>query len=309
MTGFLPEGRKIDEKENILALRDIRSIERAAKSGIICEAVCAVCDTEHDLYVDMGCMRGVISRNEGALGIEDGSTRDIALISRVSKPVCFIIKGIDRSGSEPIAVLSRKSAQQRAVDEYISKLVSGDVIPARVTHLEQFGCFVDIGCGLPSMIPIDAISVSRITHPSDRFTVGQDIFAAVKGRDGGRICLTHKELLGTWSENARKFCAGQTVSGIVRSVEDYGIFVELAPNLAGLAELKSGVCAGDTASVYIKAMIPEKMKIKLIIVSAHAMDKAPPPPEYMITEGRIDRWVYSTPQAAKYIATDFAALR
>ena len=59
---------------------------------------------------------------------------------------------------------------------------------------------------------------------------------------------------------------GQTVAGVVRSVEDYGIFVELAPNLAGLAELKDGVVAGQTAAVYIKNIIPERMKIKLVII-------------------------------------------
>ena len=42
-------------------------------------------------------------------------------------------------------------------------------------------------------------------------------------------------MLGTWAENAALFSPGQTVTGVVRSVEDYGIFVELTPNLAGLA--------------------------------------------------------------------------
>lgn len=109
----------------------------------------------------------------------------------------------------------------------------GDIISARVTHLEPFGCFVDIGCGIASLLPIDAISVSRIAHPSDRFRVGEEIRVVVRGRDEkNRITLTHRELLGTWEENAAAFCAGDTVPGIVRSVEDYGIFIELTPNLA-----------------------------------------------------------------------------
>ena len=120
----------------------------------------------------------------------------------------------------------------------------GDIIPARVTHLEQFGCFVDVGCGIPSLIPIDAISVSRISHPSDRFKVGQDIKVIIKSLDNGRIWLSHKELFGTWSENAAMFKTGETVSGIVRSVEDYGIFIELTPNLAGLAEPRHEVSVG-----------------------------------------------------------------
>jgi len=41
--------------------------------------------------------------------------------------------------------------------------------------------------------------------------------------------LTLRELLGTWSENAACFAAGETVVGIVRSVEDYGVFIEIRP--------------------------------------------------------------------------------
>ena len=73
-----------------------------------------------------------------------------------------------------------------------------------------------------------------------------------------RVSLSHKELLGTWEENAALFSSGETVSGIVRSVEHYGVFVELAPNLAGLAEPKDGVKVGQQASVYIKNLIPDE---------------------------------------------------
>ena len=77
--------------------------------------------------------------------------------------------------------------------------------------------------------------MSRISHPSDRFRTGQDIYAVVTDVDQTlRVSLSHKELLGTWEENAALFSSGETVSGIVRSVEHYGVFVELAPNLAGL---------------------------------------------------------------------------
>jgi len=51
------------------------------------------------------------------------------------------------------------------------------------------------------------------------------------------------------------------VAGIVRSVESYGIFVELTPNLAGLAELKENVHAGQQASVFIKSILPNRMKV------------------------------------------------
>ena len=197
-------------------------------------------------------------------------------------------------------------AQERCRKDYLSRLVPGDVIPGRVTHLEPFGCFVDIGCGLPSMIPIDQISVSRISHPRDRFRPGEDIRGVVRSLEpGGRVCLSHKELLGTWEENAARFRPGETVAGIVRSVEEYGVFVELSPNLAGLAEPCPGVTPGQQASVYIKSILPGKMKVKLIIVDAFDAPWTPAPPEYFFQGDHMDRWRYSTPQAGKVIETVF----
>ena len=92
------------------------------------------------------------------------------------------------------------------------------MIDAKITHLESFGAFCDIGCGNVALLPIDAISVSRISHPKDRFKVGDDIKAVIKSvADDGKITLSHKELLGTWEENAAAYRQGETVSGIVRN--------------------------------------------------------------------------------------------
>jgi len=306
MTEYLPEGYLFETAENRAALSSFYALNDAMTAGKLLEAPCVICNSRHDLIVDMGCMRGVIPREEGAIGIAEGTTKDIALISRVNKPVVFIITDFRRDEQgELYAVLSRRAAQEKCRAEYLDRLTPGDIIPARVTHLEPFGCFVDIGCGIPSLIPIDMISVSRISHPRDRFRVGQDIYAVVRSLENGRICLSHKELLGTWAENVEMFEPGETVTGIVRSIEDYGIFVELAPNLAGLAELRPDVEVNSCASVYIKAMIPEKMKIKLIIVSTSENAFCGNELKYFRTSGHIDSWVYSNGASGKLIQTIF----
>lgn len=305
MSDFHPEGQLIGTAENTARLQSVFSLRESMAAGHILEAPCIVCDSKHNLIVDLGCMRGFIPREEGALGIAEGKTKDIALISRVNKPICFKVTGFSEDESGCYAVLSRRAAQQECLALYISALSVGDIIPARVTHLEHFGCFVDIGCGIPSMIPIDLISVSRISHPADRFYVGQDIKAVVKSVNGDRVCLSHKELLGTWEQNVSRFEVGETVTGIVRSVEEYGIFIELAPNLAGLAEPKEGVFVNQHASVYIKAIIPEKMKIKLIIVNALDRTFCENELQYYIDSGHIDKWVYSCENSTKLIQTVF----
>ena len=118
--------------------------------------------------------------------------------------------------------------------------------------------------------------------------------------------MTHKELLGTWRENAECFSVGQTVSGIVRSSESYGIFVELAPNLAGLAEYRADVCIGGSAAVYIKNIIPDKMKVKLVIVDTFpAPESREKSFDYKISSGHIDKWTYSPEESARTIETIF----
>ena len=308
MTTFKPEGSLIRSPENLQAIGSLAALEEAMGRGTLLEGRAAVCDYEHNLLVELGSVRGIIPRIEGALGIREGTTRDIAIISRTGKPVCFVVTGFEAMPDGRVRpVLSRRAAQQRCMDEYISKLSSGDVIDGRVTHLEPFGAFIDIGCGIPSLIPIDAISVSRISHPSDRFKPGQDIKAVVKGVDaGGRVSLTHKELLGTWSENAALFHSGETVAGIVRSVEDYGVFVELTPNLAGLAEPCAGILPGQHASVYIKNLIPEKMKVKLIVVDTFEPSCTEPAPlHYFVKDGHFLQWRYSPGCSERVVETVF----
>lgn len=304
MTGFFPEGSKETNLNGKRKKYTIAELASAKAKGDILEATAYMCDSDHNLLVNLGEINGVIPRIEGAIGIAEGKTKEIALISRVGKSVCFTVEEI-HTGDTPYALLSRKNAMQKCKDEFLNQLTPGDIIDAKVTHLESFGAFCDIGCGNIALLPIDAISVSRISHPRDRFCAGDDIKVIIKSIDEfGRITLSHKELLGTWEENAAKFSAGQTVSGVIRSVEDYGIFVELAPNLAGLAEIKAGVRVGQTAGVFIKSIIPDKMKVKLIIIDSFEMAE-PAPYEYFYTGDRIERFVYSPKDSGKIIETIF----
>lgn len=309
MAGYYPEGKLIATTENAAAMQSVSSLTDALREGRILEGRAIVCDSSHNLIVDLGVMKGIIPREEGAIGIREGTVRDIAVISRVNRPVCFVVTDIRKSESgRPVAILSRRLAQERCMHEYIENLIPGDVIDAKITHLDSFGAFADIGCGIVSLLPIDSISVSRIDHPRERFSVGMDIRAAIKTVDCGRISLTHKELLGTWEENVSAFEIGETVAGIVRSVEDYGAFIELAPNLAGLAEIKDGIRIGQQASVYIKNIIPSRMKIKLIVIDTFDYEYRPTEPEYFFTGDHIDYFRYSPPTSDKIIETDFEAL-
>ncbi len=302
---YYPEGELFLSDENREIISSPLLLEEAYRSGRILEARAVMCDAAHNMIVEISDAEAVIPREEGALGIADGTTRDIALLSKVNKPICFVIDHIEEHGGRRKYILSRAKAQRMCMDEYVLNLLPGEVIDARVTHLEPFGAFVDIGCGIPSLIPIDSISISRISHPNDCFYNGQSILAVVKAVEGERVYLTHKELLGTWEQNCERFEIGSTVAGIVRSVESYGIFIEIAPNLAGLAEPREGIYTGQSVSVNIKAIKPDKMKLKLAIVDTLDDRQAVIPLEYFITQGRIKIWEYSPRDCQKCVVSQF----
>ena len=270
------------------------ALRRAMAAGDILESRALSFDSEKRLHFRLGEIEAIMPYEECADGVREGAVRDIALITRVGRPACFTVMEIDEQGPAPVALLSRTQAQQRCKAEYLDLLLPGDILPCRVTHLESFGAFCDVGCGVPALLPIDCMSVSRIQSPADRVHEGQDILCAVKSRDTeGRIVLTMKELLGTWMENASWFHPGETVRGEVRSVKEYGSFIELAPNLSGLADAREDLRPGDGVSVYIKSIRPERMKIKLQVIEKLPPLAEPEPLRYQITDGVLDRWVYS----------------
>ncbi|MBR5139745.1 MAG: DUF21 domain-containing protein, partial [Clostridia bacterium] len=113
--------------------------------------------------------------------------------------IAKLIKSGDDQGitEEELVSIIEEAEESGDIDKEESTLIKsaiefndlevGDILPAKVTHLEPFGAFCDIGCGIPSLIAIDCISVSRISHPSDRFFPGQEILSAIRARDERRL--------------------------------------------------------------------------------------------------------------------------
>ena len=300
----------IGTPENNEYVNSLGGLENAKREGKILEGIVYKCDSQTlSLHVDLNGIDGVISKEECLYG---APIKDIAIITRVGKSVAFkvmqILKG---ENGKATAILSRKEAQRECMESYLLDLTKGDIIDAKVTHFEPFGAFLDIGCGVASLMTIDSVSVSRIETPRERFLQNELIKVVVKSidYDSGRIYVSTKELFGTWEENANDFKAGGTFAGIIRSIESYGIFVELTPNLAGLAELKEGAKVGQSCAVYIKSIMPEKMKIKLVIIDTY--DNPQPidtQKHYKIdtkNTSHISYWKYSPENCEKTVETFF----
>ena len=280
-------------------------LRRAVSDDTVLEGTVQRCDGDLNLYLQLGSTFAKIPREEVTAPWISGADREIAVLSRVGKQVCFTVESLsaDAKGA-PTALLSRRKVQEQAMEEMRRGLKPGAVVVGKVVRMEPFGAFVDIGRGIVALLPTEYISAARIRHPNERFRVGQKILAVVKvfDRENRRITLTHRELLGTWMENASRFrpggavgrfSEGDTVRGTVRGVMDYGCFVELAPNLSGLTDQREDLREGDGVSVTIRSIRPERMKIKLQVIEVLPPAEPPETLPYWITDGVLDRWIYS----------------
>lgn len=153
----------------------------------------------------------------------------------------------------------------------VNDLQEGAIVNGTIKNIKKFGAFVELeGRNNVGLLHIEDISVSRIKTPEERFSIGQNIKVMVKSidRQNNKIVLTYKELLGDWEDNIKDYNEKTVVEGIVKEPDKFknGLFIELKPNLVGLAEYKDGFEYGQKVNVYIKKIIKDRKKIKLLIV-------------------------------------------
>ena len=149
-------------------------------------------------------------------------------------------------------------------------LTQGQIVKGIVKNIRNYGVFVEIGAGVTGLLHIEDISVSRIKSPEERFFSGQKIDVMIKSinRENKQIVLSYKELYGTWEENIKGIEEKMVLPGIVKEADKHknGLFIELKPNLVGMAEYQEGYDYGQKVNVYVKRIISDKKKIKLVIV-------------------------------------------
>lgn len=152
----------------------------------------------------------------------------------------------------------------------IDKFQDGMIVEGKVKNIKPYGAFIELKNGITGFLRIDDISISRIKNPSERINIGQNIKVMIKSinKAENKIDLTCKELFGNWEENIKDIQEKTIIKGIIKEPDKLknGIFVELKPNLVGMAEYKEGYKYGEVVDVFVKKIIKDKKKIKLNII-------------------------------------------
>ncbi|MDN6039878.1 MAG: 30S ribosomal protein S1 [Lactobacillus sp.] len=168
--------------------------------------------------------------------------------------------------------------REEAFDKVASQLVVGDVIEGKVSRLTNFGAFIDVG-GVDGLVHISEISYKHVDKPSDVLKAGQDVKGKVIGIDDDRhrISLSIKQTEPSPFEQATAdLNEGDVFEGEVKSLTNFGAFVEVADGIQGLVhvseisnkhvdEPSDVLKVGQTVKVKVLNIDPSDRRISLSI--------------------------------------------
>lgn len=170
--------------------------------------------------------------------VEGGDKNKILEILQTFHGQKFTVKIIDLNESEDKLIVSEKAAMEEKQRELIGQYKVDDVIDGIVTGVVDFGVFVEFGPKLEGLVHISELAWQRIDDPRSLMRVGDPIKAKIIAIDGTKISLSIKRLQeDPWKKAVERYSVGETVKGKVMKLNSFGAFVELDPEIHGLAHI------------------------------------------------------------------------
>ena len=253
----------------------------------------------------------VTAVNKGGVEVSIGGARAFCPISQldlrhtedagafVGQKLRWRVTRYEPSGRGANVVVSRRALleEEQAVRaaELRGTLAPGAIVKGRVSALKDYGAFVDLG-GLEGMLHVSELGFQRVAHPKDLLSVGQEVEVQIlkieKSEDpkkGDRISLSLKSLeKDPWSDVATRFYEGARATGVVKRLETFGAFVEVAPGIEGLVHVselgrgrplrhaREAAKVGGALDVVVLAVDADKRRLSLGLAEAgEAGDTAP----------------------------------
>lgn len=230
-----------------------------------------------------GKVKGGMSVDIGVPAFLPGSQIDLKPVRNLDKIIgaTYDFKILKHNQKRNNVVVSRRvlleEERESLKKELLTRLHEGAVLTGTVKNITDYGAFIDLG-GLDGLLHITDISWGRVNHPSERFTVGDEVNVKVIKYDEERqrVSLGMKQLKeDPWNQAAEKYPVGTRVRGKVISIKDYGAFVEIEEGIESLVHISEMswtkkikhpsqvVAAGDEIDAVVLSIDPDRRRISL----------------------------------------------
>ena len=261
---------KKNKKDNKKIILNEKTLQEIKESQQVLDMYIEDIDESLNMVGKVGKdIKAIIPRDEASSIVgDDGLVEEKFILNKKGKVIPVCIKEIIKNEDGFELIMSKRILELKVRRWMYKYLKPGMKLRGVVVGLKDYAAFVDVGGGVTGILKIHDMSDTMLNNASDMFKIGQRIEVLVKkyDRDTGRIELSCKELLGTFDDNIKKFKEGDIVEGVVRNSIKTGVFVEIAPNVLGIADHVNGIEYGQNVLVSIRRINLERKKVKLIII-------------------------------------------
>ncbi len=264
--------RVVLEEERTTLKRDTIS---QLSEGVVMEGIVKNV-TDYGAFIDLGGIDGLLHITDMSWGRVNHPSE---LLS-VGQTVAVVVLKYDQQNER--VSLGMKQLSKNPWEQVQARYSQGSQVKGKVVSLTDYGAFIRLEEGVEGLIHISEMSwTKKVHHPSKVLKVGDEVEAVVLevSAENQRISLGLKQLTpNPWAEIARLYPVGTKVTGKVRSVTDFGIFVNIHDDIDGLVhvsdfswtkrikdpkEIRDLFKKGDDVDVVVLEIDPEKERLSL----------------------------------------------
>jgi small subunit ribosomal protein S1 len=273
----------LDAKRNnvVVSRRSVLEAENSAERDALLETLQEGADvkgivknlTDYGAFVDLGGVDGLLHITDMAwkrikhpseiVSVGDEINVRVLKFERDRNRVSL---GLKQMGEDPWLAITQRYPE-------------GSKVKATVSNLTDYGCFAEIEDGVEGLVHVSEMDwTNKNVHPSKIVSIGQEVEVMILDieEDRRRISLGIKQCIpNPWDEFATKFNKNDRVTGKIKSITDFGVFIGLDGGIDGLVHLsdlswdlpgEEAVKAykkGDELETVILSVDPERERISL----------------------------------------------
>ncbi len=190
--------------------------------------------TDYGAFLDLGGVDGLVHLSD----LSWGKVTHPSQVVKIGDTIKVKVLKYDKEDNKISLGLkqTRPDPWQAAPENY----PIGTKVNGKVVNLTDYGAFVEVEQGLEGLIHISEMSWTKIRHPSQKLKVGQEIEVVVLDMDttAKRLSLGLKQVeVNPWDELADKYPPGSKVTGVVKNITDFGMFVGVEAGIDGLVHI------------------------------------------------------------------------